>query len=494
MPIFLQRATARPRLKMDSRSAPFEQEADRISASIDAPDHSPPASDVHPASTGTIQEPSLAGQILRHTLDRSGDSGVPIPTAARESMEQKFARDFTGVRIHANAKAAQLSRSIGANAFTTGNDIYFGDNNYNPDSHAGRSLLAHELTHIAQQSSSSAAPIQCDLTMSMTPTALGGFEMGLVLVQAPAAPGMFGTIEFHPDPAGPYSTEIMLIQTANLLDVAGTSTGTPRTPYQWGGGEAPRNDTRTPAGGSFIDALYANAAQSSATGPEYAQPAFIAGNPAQQHHGWLRSPTDVREASLRDYPSATFDSDFTFETVAKGSDNQVVYGAVNWGFQIRGGVAQNDYADAVDTESAEFEEALERFRGYYTHEPIVLYFDTDKDMPMAGEVTKLADVTSYMSRYPDVQIYTDGYADETGSANPARRADYNLNLSLRRADHVQTILAGIGVSESRIGLAVGHGETTTFAPGSPAAAAGSLRANRRVVITFVRNATSLINP
>ncbi len=499
MPIFLQRVTARPRL--DPANATYEDEADRISAAVESQDPSFLSHPVHQTrSTGTIAEPSLAGRMLRQSLNQSNGSGKPIPQAAREPMEQKLGTDFSAVRVHSDARASQLSHALGANAFTTGNDIYFNEHKYDPESQPGRALLAHELTHVAQQGGSGAGPIQCDLTMSLQSTALGGFEMGLVLVQAPATPGMFGTIEFHPNPTGPYSTEITLIQTANVVDMAGTTTGgIPGLPLDWSndgtGAEAPRNEVRTPAGGTFIDMPYATEPRSSSTGPEYARPSYIAGNPAQQHHGWLRSPTDVREASLRDYPSSTnSDLDFTFETVAKGSDNQVVYGAVEWGFQIRGGVAQNDYAIPYGAESAEFDEALERFRGYYTHEPIVLYFDTDRDLPMAGELSKLGDVTSYMSRYPDVRVQVDGYADETGPANAAARANYNLDLSLRRAENAVTILAGLGVDQSRIDLALGRGQTTTFAPGSPVAAAGSLRANRRVVISFVRTATSLINP
>lgn len=468
LPIFLQRVTARPRLALDPAGAAWEREADRVSAAVASRPQSP----------------------VRHGLDGPKHSDAGIPRAVQEPMEHELDADFSGVRVHSDAKASRLAAALGANAFTTGADIYFNENRYDPESLPGRTLLAHELTHVAQQQGRGAGPIQCDLTESMQSTALGGFEMGLVLVQAPATPGMFGTIEFHPDPSGPYSTEITLIQTANLARVSGTST----TPYEWTGAEAPRNDVRTPAGGTFIDIPYAAQPQSSAVGPEYAQPAYIAGNPAQQHHGWLRSPTDVREASLRDYPNATFDSDFTFETVAKGSDNQVVYGAVEWGFQIRAGVAQNDYAKAYATESAEFDEALERFRGYYTHEPIVLYFETDQDLPMAGELTKLGDVTSYLARYPDVRVQVDGYADETGPANAAARASYNLDLSLRRAENAVTILGGLGVDDSRIDLALGRGQTTTFAPGSPVGAAGSLRANRRVVISFVRTASSLINP
>jgi len=428
MPIYLQRATARPKLKLDPASVAHEHEADSISAAVETGDRSPLSQPVHRVhDTGTFAGPSPTG--LREHLNLAKGGGTTIPQAAREPMEQRLGTDFSGVRIHSDARASQLSNALGANAFTTGSDIYFNQNRYNPESRTGQGLLAHELTHVAQQRGSGTGPIQCDLTESLQSTALGGFEMGLVLVQAPATPGMFGTIEFHPDPTGPYSTEITLIQTANLAQVSGTSA----VPHEWTGGEAPRNEVRTPMGGTFIDIPYAAQPQSSSTGPEYAQPSYIAGNPAQQHHGWLRSPTDVREASLRDYPSWNVDSDFTFETVAKGSDNQVVYGAVQWGFQIRSGVAQNDYARAYGAESAEFDEALERFRGYYSHEPIVLYFDTDRDLPMAGELSKLSDVTSYMSRYPDVRVQVDGYADETGPVNAAVRANYNLDLSLRGA-------------------------------------------------------------
>ena len=498
MPIFLQRVTARPRL--DPANATYEDEADRISAAVESQDPSSLSHPVHQTrSTGTIVEPSLAGQTLRQSLNQSNGSGTPIPQAAREPMEQKLGTDFSAVRVHSDARASRLSHALGANAFTTGNDIYFNENKYNPESRAGQGLLAHELTHVAQQGGGSTGPIQCDMMESLQPTALGGFELGLATRNAPLGPGMQGTIEFHPDPSGPYSTEITLIQTANVVDVAGTTTGSPGVPgaADWSnintGEEAPRNEVRT-AGGTFIDIPYAADARSSSATPNYDRPSYIAANPMVDHHGWLRSPTDVREASLYDYPNMSFDSDFTFETVAKGSDNQVVYGSLDWGFQIRSGIVQNEFRHPHALESAEFDRALERFRGYYTHEPIVLYFDTDRDLPMAGELSKLGDVTSYMSRYPDARVQVDGYADETGPANAAARANYNQDLSSRRADNAVTILAGLGVDQSRIDLALGRGQTTTFAPGSPVAAAGSLRANRRVVISFVRTASSLINP
>ena len=59
--------------------------------------------------------------------------------------------DFSDVRIHQGAEAAELSTSVQAKAFTYGNDIYFNEGMYNPDALSGRELLAHELAHVVQQ-------------------------------------------------------------------------------------------------------------------------------------------------------------------------------------------------------------------------------------------------------------------------------------------------------------------------------------------------------
>lgn len=494
MPVFLQRMKTRPALKVNPASAPYEKEADRVATTIQSEGGSTHARPLRAfSSTGTIDESSLGGSVFQHSLTGTQGSGSSLPAETRARMETHLGADFSGVRVHSDSTSSRLSNSLGANAFTTGKDIYFNESRYNPDSKTGQALLAHELTHVVQQGGQSAGPIQCSLMESLAPTPLGGFEIGMETRTLPLRPGMEGTIKFLPAAIGPYSTEITLIQAANVVDVAGNTTSIPGSPVDWSHvgarTEAPRNEVRTPVGGSFIDALYADAPRSSAVTPDYGQPVDFAANPAQNHHGWLRSPTDLREASLNDYPGSPFDRNFSFETVAKGSDNRVVYGSLEWGFRIRSGVVQNEFATPHALESAEFDEALERFRGYYTHEPIVLHFDTDRDMPMTGEVTKLGDATGYMTKYPDVKLQVDGFADETGPA------DYNSRLSLRRANNVVAILTGLGVDPGRIdSLTVGHGETKAFAPGSRAAAPGSLRANRRVVITFVRNATTPIAP
>jgi hypothetical protein len=59
--------------------------------------------------------------------------------------------DFSGVNIHTDSKAVQMNQKLGAKAFTHGNDIYFKEGEFNPESNNGKKLLAHELTHVVQQ-------------------------------------------------------------------------------------------------------------------------------------------------------------------------------------------------------------------------------------------------------------------------------------------------------------------------------------------------------
>ena len=77
--------------------------------------------------------------------------GQPLTPDTRRQMESSMGADFEGVRVHTDNDAAQLSRSLHASAFTYGQDIFFGQNQFDPKSTAGKHLLAHELTHVVQQ-------------------------------------------------------------------------------------------------------------------------------------------------------------------------------------------------------------------------------------------------------------------------------------------------------------------------------------------------------
>jgi hypothetical protein len=91
---------------------------------------------------------------FEQNLSSSKGEGNALPETTRTFMESRFSADFGGVRIHTCEKAIQLSQTIHAHAFTHGNDIYFNQGKYNPDSFSGRKLLAHELTHTLQQGAS----------------------------------------------------------------------------------------------------------------------------------------------------------------------------------------------------------------------------------------------------------------------------------------------------------------------------------------------------
>ncbi|MCB8991637.1 MAG: DUF4157 domain-containing protein [Ardenticatenaceae bacterium] len=77
--------------------------------------------------------------------------GRPLPTQTLSSMGQAFNADFSGVNVHTDGRADMLNRSLQANAFTTGKDIFFRSGQYDPNSSSGQELLAHELTHVVQQ-------------------------------------------------------------------------------------------------------------------------------------------------------------------------------------------------------------------------------------------------------------------------------------------------------------------------------------------------------
>lgn len=78
-------------------------------------------------------------------------AGHALPGAIRDRMEAGFGADFHSVRIHRDTESAAISTGLAARAFTHGSDIYFGPGAYDPASSSGRHLLAHELTHVVQQ-------------------------------------------------------------------------------------------------------------------------------------------------------------------------------------------------------------------------------------------------------------------------------------------------------------------------------------------------------
>ena len=84
--------------------------------------------------------------------DALATPGRPLDARTRRAMEARFGYDFSGVRVHDDARAAATAAEIDAAAFTVGEDLVFGAGRFDPASPDGRRLLAHELAHVVQQS------------------------------------------------------------------------------------------------------------------------------------------------------------------------------------------------------------------------------------------------------------------------------------------------------------------------------------------------------
>jgi hypothetical protein len=162
---------------------PLEREADHIAGLVTAPGAL--TSPVQPSSTGNCplqracacggscgcgkqpeDEEPLQRQASGVTTPESappsvatvlGSSGRSLPEAVRREFEPRFGHDFSRVRVHADPVAAQSAAEVQALAYTVGQDIVFGAGQFAPESFQGRRLIAHELVHVVQQSTTQEA-------------------------------------------------------------------------------------------------------------------------------------------------------------------------------------------------------------------------------------------------------------------------------------------------------------------------------------------------
>ncbi|GHO83207.1 eCIS core domain-containing protein [Dictyobacter formicarum] len=131
----------------------YEQEADRVANQT----MTMPAD--HSISVASLSIPRFSGQ-SNGQIDTATASvnqalatpGRPLESTLRQDMEQRFGRDFSQVRIHSGVSAERSAHEVNANAYTVGHDIVFGAGQFVPETQEGRRLIAHELTHVVQQS------------------------------------------------------------------------------------------------------------------------------------------------------------------------------------------------------------------------------------------------------------------------------------------------------------------------------------------------------
>jgi len=107
-----------------------------------------PGGEVHPA--------------VQDTIGATRGGGTSLDDGVRGRLGASLG-DLSDVRVHTDDTADRLNRSVSARAFATGTDVYFARGQYNPGSHDGDRLIAHELAHVAQQRG---APAGGPLTVS----------------------------------------------------------------------------------------------------------------------------------------------------------------------------------------------------------------------------------------------------------------------------------------------------------------------------------------
>jgi hypothetical protein len=149
------------RLEVGPSDDPFEQEADRtadqiLGSSTGAVPRRPQSATAARAvrsmpSTGSERTEGIAPASVDRVLRTPGE---PLGAATRDFFEQRFGHDFGHVRIHADSQAAESARDVQARAFTVGHDVVFAGGAYAPHGQDGKHLLAHELTHVVQQTPS----------------------------------------------------------------------------------------------------------------------------------------------------------------------------------------------------------------------------------------------------------------------------------------------------------------------------------------------------
>ncbi len=201
---FFSPATIQPKLTIGQPNDPYEKEADamaeqvmRMPQKIQRQCSDCGEEEVQPKRKGNFlsRMPLLSKKQLMRKSDGEGEaspelsstlnstkgSGSTLPDSTNQFMSNAFGNDFSKVKVHTDSKAIQMNQDLNARAFTHGSDVYFNKGEYSPDSASGKSLLAHELTHVVQQSGGGqlqAAPKR--IQRSWEGALIGGLAGGLI--------------------------------------------------------------------------------------------------------------------------------------------------------------------------------------------------------------------------------------------------------------------------------------------------------------------------
>ncbi|MGE5416095.1 MAG: DUF4157 domain-containing protein [Acidobacteriota bacterium] len=153
-----------PKLIINQPGDIYEQEADRVVEQVMQMPSPAPVSQSPDNSRQDGSSIQSAGSYPEKDIQRNqptippivhevlSSPGIPLDPATRAYMEPRFGHDFSRVRVHSGVAAEQSARDMNAKVYTMGHDVVFGAGMFAPETHQGRRIIAHELTHVMQQS------------------------------------------------------------------------------------------------------------------------------------------------------------------------------------------------------------------------------------------------------------------------------------------------------------------------------------------------------
>lgn len=362
--------------------------------------------------------------------------GQPLDAATRGFFEPRFGYDFSRVRVHTDAQAGESAQAVNARAYTIGHDIVFGADQSMFHSTEARLLLAHELTHVAQQGYGAAASASSALEVdrpdstaeqeadaaehavsqgkpvrvagtsitrlyrkqSLSPTPVNHGKMSFSMEEDPSKGSEYVTIVFSPDPKGPQTKSINLIQIAKVVfdDGSKWSDQQPKQAalerFTTGAGfhvdvkpeelAPPRNKADPNISPAYPPASV-KGGSTTETDPLTGLTRNVSSTLAPQPGHNL--PGDVLDASINDSPGGgTSSGVWEFETVAHSDDLGIDYGAVRWSFRYQGPGMRPLYTQETSQISAaassNVKESLIAFNKYYMNKHIVQEGETLKSI------------------------------------------------------------------------------------------------------------------
>jgi parallel beta-helix repeat protein len=176
----------RTKLTVNEPGDIYEQEADRIADQVMATPTHPAVNRAPPRIQRFSGQSNGQMDAAPASVDRVlASSGRPLEPALQQDMEQRFGHDFSRVRVHSSGAAEQSAREVNAHAYTVGHNVVFGASRFMPETHEGRRLIAHELTHVVQsgrslqrQPASNACPNTVTTNRTLTSNCSGGIVVG----------------------------------------------------------------------------------------------------------------------------------------------------------------------------------------------------------------------------------------------------------------------------------------------------------------------------